>query len=427
MRYKSLLFLIVIELIYGNMLAQRSSVNYDSIQIVRQKRYIAYLDTAYKNSANERKAFLSFLKTIPSDSAFALDLRGMNFREFPDIIRFTNITSINIEHNQIKFIKLKSRNLKNVTNINISRNQLLKAKIGRAPKLLTFNMDYNKIRKIPKGIFWVKQIRAINFRSCNVEKLPWWLKYRKRINKIYAFNNPIPMSRRNVRRMRNITHLQISIMSDDSVPDYFSKLVKLKKLVFYNSKIDKLPSNFWKLSNLEVFILYKDNFTEIPEVCFKLPNLRHLDFYYNRIRFIPMGIIKCDSLEELFLSFNQISIIPDAMQSMKNLRKFYIHHNNIEEIPNWINSLTNLEIFDIGYNDISKLPNLSNLKKLESLDIQSNKIQDFPFDYLNLPSLKTIFLSNNPFKINSLDLKKINIQKAIFEKSGGKIIMDSFE
>ncbi len=285
-------------------------------------------------------------------------------------------------------------------------------------------MDKNPISKLSFGLFRSKNLEEVSINNSEIAKLPWWFAYKKKISKLYIYNNPMLLSKQNINRMHNITHLQISVMDNDSMPEYFSELVNITKLVIYKSKINRLPKSFYKLSNLEVFILYKNEFTEIPEVCFKLKSLKHLDFYYNKIRYIPMGIIQCNKLEELYLSFNQISVIPDALQEMKNLKRLYIHHNNIEEVPEWINNLYNLEVLDMGYNGISELPSLMELTKLHTVDFQSNSIFKFPLELLDMQSLNRVFLFDNPFEFNIEEGKLFEQKYDSFKQRGGELFID---
>ena len=420
---KTLYIFIFLFIGFGSM-AQIHTIytKYDSTAI--KKMNDAYHEAAFNRNIEARANFMLSLDSIASDSAFVFDIRGLFFREMPDIRRFTNIIEINAERNQLTKFRIKSRNLKHIKTINISGNNISDLKIGKAPKLEKIDFGRNPISKIPFGIFRSRKIDELSLNSCNVKKLPWWLPFKKKIRQLYVYNNPLAISNKNIRRMRNLTHLQMSILPGDSISSYFSRLTNLKKLVFYKSKINSLPDNFWQLNNLEVFILYDNEFDEIPEVCFKLPRLHHLDFYYNNVKYIPMGIMQCDSLEELYLSYNQISVIPDALKEMKNLKKLYIHHNNIEEVPKWINSMPQLEVLDMGYNQINELPSFSNLINLHTVDFQSNELTEFPFEWYNLPSLNRIFLFDNPWKLTSKEYKKVMEMKELLKQQGGELFVN---
>lgn len=382
------------------------------------------LDSVFDINAEKRKNFLLSLGTMASDSIFDFDIKGMAFREFPDISRFTNIKSINAEHNQLEEVVIRGKFINTIEYINLNNNKLQKIRVGRSKSIKRIDFDNNPIEKMPFAIVWSKGISNISFNNCNLKKLPWWLKYKKNISQLYVYNNYIKLTKSNVRRMRNITHLHISVCKNDSIPEYFSNLRELKKLVIYKSKINNLPSNFGKLVNLEVLILYENSFDEIPSVCFELPNLRHLDFYYNKVKFIPMDIIKCKNLEELYLSHNQIAVLPHSLSSMKKLKRLYIHHNNIEEVPLWVNDMNQLEVLDMGYNQITELPSFSKLINLHTVDFQSNMISEFPFQWFNLPSLNRVFLFDNPWKLTKNEYEEVLKKKEMIKENGGELFIN---
>jgi len=175
---------------------------------------------------------------------------------------------------------------------------------------------------------------------------------------------------------------------------------------------------FW-----QTLILYSDAFTEIPTVCFRLSELKHLDFYYNSLQIIPPGIGHLEKLEHLYLSFNQISVLPSDIQNLHHLKSFHAHHNNLEEAPVWFAKLDSLEILDLGFNDIESLPDLSSLKQLKEVDFQENRLHKFPFQLLELPKMRLVFLSYNPFELTTKEQKKLSLLSKEFANKKGKLIL----
>ena len=370
-----------------------------------------------------RANFIKKLNCYPSDSAFKLDISNMGFEAFPDIGRFTNITYIQASGNNIREIKLSSKNLKQLEVLDIRDNKIETITIGKAPKLKSVYMGTNPIERIPSSFLFDKNLDMIDISKTQISLLPWWMKYKKSIIELIINEGKFEINNRNNRRMRQLKTLSLAHLKIDSLPNSFSKLHRLERLTIAYTRLHNLPPNFYELKNLNTLILYSDAFHELPSVCYKLLKLKHLDFYYNSIQSIPSGIDQLQNLEHLYLSFNQISILPSGIQNLKRLKSFHIHHNNIENAPQWLSQLDSLEILDMGFNDIETLPDLSNLKNLKEIDFQGNRITHFPFQLMELPKAHLIFLSNNPFVMsydNQIKLEKLSKE---FAKRNGQLIL----
>ncbi len=403
--------------------AQSDSLYKQRILDSLQQASIAYQKEMEIARKKAREEFLKKLESFPADSAFVLDISNMGFEEFPDISRFTNITAIQAMGNKLRNIKLSRRNLKQLESLDIRENNIKEPEIGHAPKLKSVYLGSNPIEKLPGSFAWDKNLQSIDFSKTNVRTLPWWMRYRKKPDELLINGGAFELSRKNVRRMRNLKTLQLAHLHTDSLPDYFTRLRKLERLTIAYCRLHQLPNNFDNLSHLHTLILYSDSFTEIPTVCYRLPELRHLDFYYNRIRSIPNGIDQLKKLEHLYLSFNQISILSPDIQNLHHLKTLHAHHNNMEVAPQWLARLDSLQILDLGYNDIEIIPDLSNLKMLKEVDFQDNRITKFPFQFLLMPEMRLIFLSYNPFEYDESDLKKLSKLSKEYAERGGRLIL----
>jgi len=77
----------------------------------------------------------------------------------------------------------------------------------------------------------------------------------------------------------------------------------------------------------------------------------------------------------------------------------------------------------MGFNDIDTLTNLSNLKNLTEVDFQNNQLSRFPFQLLELPKTRLIYLSNNPFVMHYSEQQKLKRLSKEFAKRGGHLIL----
>ena len=102
-------------------MSQDNKVVEKADSLTKEEIMNAYRDSSFVRAKKSRAAFLSSLDSIDSDSSFVFDIRRMYFREMPDISRFTHITEINAERNQLSDFRVKTKNLKHIKYINISK------------------------------------------------------------------------------------------------------------------------------------------------------------------------------------------------------------------------------------------------------------------------------------------------------------------
>ena len=95
------------------------------------------------------------------------------------------------------------------------------------------------------------------------------------------------------------------------------------------------------------------------------------------------------------------------MQHLDSLQFLYVHNNLLHFIPSWITKLEHLTILDAGFNRLITVPDLSVIPSLQEVDLQHNNLEEIPWNLLNKPNLKMLFLRDNPFISDPDDLQAI--------------------
>lgn len=118
-----------------------------------------------------------------------------------------------------------------------------------------------------------------------------------------------------------------------------------------------------------------------------------------KIQFLSVGARKIQSLE--------------GMEHLKNLVAFVASHNQIADVSP-LSNLTKLEYLDLKNNLVTDMKNLGSLIKLHTFDIEGNKIADISI-LSKLPGLQSLNLSNNKISDISVlkeltDLRILNLQ-----------------
>ena len=208
-----------------------------------------------------------------------------------------------------------------------------------------------------------------------------------------------------VKKIENIAHLHNLTVLDLS----FNKIRLMDSLA---------ACNFLQLERL---YLSSNKITDIEGI-FHLTNLKMLELGSNRIRSVPPEIASLVNLEELWLGKNKITSMtlpplprlrhislqnnrlevwePSFFQNLSELTHLYLGHNNLPDLPEEFALLTNLVEVDLVRNAITLIKPIPELKKLEELWMNDNKIEDLQqISHLAVfPALKTIYLERNPMQ-----------------------------
>lgn len=208
-----------------------------------------------------------------------------------------------------------------------------------------------------------------------------------------------------VKKIENISHLRNLTVLDLS----FNKIRLTDSLA---------TCNFLQLERL---YLSSNKITDIEGI-FHLTNLKMVELGSNRIRCVPPEIASLVHLEELWLGKNKITSMtlpplprlrhlslqnnrlevwePAFFQNLSGLTHLYLGHNNLPDLPEEFALLTNLVEVDLVRNAITLIKPIPELKVLEELWMNDNKIEDLEqISHLGaFPALKTIYLERNPMQ-----------------------------
>lgn len=126
---------------------------------------------------------------------------------------------------------------------------------------------------------------------------------------------------------------------------------------------------------MEKLDLSNRDITEIPDEIGELTFLKELNLSYNSITYLPKQIGQLHQLETLLLLRNDLEHLPAEIGELHTLRILDVSHNKLQNIPDEISHLANLQIFDASY----------------------CKINTLPISFIQLLSLKELYLEYNAF------------------------------
>ncbi|CAO1405254.1 unnamed protein product [Diamesa serratosioi] len=306
------------------------------------------------------------------------------------------------------YFKLRTLNASNVELERIEKMDIMDAKI-----LVSLNVSYNRLSKLPSEIIQefprlemldlsynlLSNIHRHAFDDHDIQLKFLNLSH----NKISELNFHVFMNLGNLEELK-LNHNYIeSIKSDGQI----LKLTKLKKLYLQENMLTKFFPTL--VQNMEVIDL---SWNKLNNEKLTSGNLREMILVGCNIAELSVN----KSLEVLEFKDNYGSTLNlNGNTKMTHLEiefKSYTHIKTLQDDINKMENLTFLLISGLGPNYTEK--SFTNLKNLQQLHLVKCKLKTVPTNlFQNLQQLKTLDLSENPLKVLDLNemkpLKKLEV------------------
>ncbi|KAL4271385.1 hypothetical protein GQ457_13G004260 [Hibiscus cannabinus] len=282
---------------------------------------------------------------------------------------------------------------------------------------------------IPSDVFGnLNKLTTLDFSGCNFSgQLPPSLFNLTQLTSLGLSSNglegPLPT---NVTGLQNLEQFQSESNSlTGGIPSWLFTLPSLESLDLSNNSLNG-PINEIKNPNSIQFVYLdlNDIHGEIPTSFFGLVNLIHLDLSSNNLSWVIKSdmLLKLKSLETLDFSLNNLSGVVklDVLSKLKNLSALDLSNNKLLSMSSdsgVISTFQALQSLDLSSCNVRQFPNsLRSVKSLMYLDISNNAIQGSilnwesegweQLDYLNLSHNFLTSIEQFPGKnLQTLDLR----------------------
>ncbi|XP_021915656.1 leucine-rich repeat-containing protein 40-like isoform X2 [Zootermopsis nevadensis] len=194
-----------------------------------------------------------------------------------------------------------------------------------------------------------------------------------------------------------LTWLDLSLNCITEISPKIRNLVTLTVLNLHKNNLDGVPAELGCLTKLTCLNLSHNKLRTLPPAFFKLCELRSLQLAHNQLEDVTDDVGDFIMLENLDISHNCLSTLPPGIGFLTRLTQLDASHNKLAEIPPDIVSLRVLCKLDLSDNQINLLPPLGDLRKLEVLFLQHNRLVNLP-DVTGCLALKELHLAGNTIK-----------------------------
>jgi Leucine-rich repeat (LRR) protein len=293
-----------------------------------------------------------------------------------------------------------------------------------AKKLEVLILDDNRIRKLPKEltqlgnlkrIYWrgnalddfrfiriqkIKGLQRLDISDNLLTRMPLGIRKLEGLKELVAEENffgAVPVSRLKHAETLEIVSLSkahdLTLGETDYAPLNYLKVFKANKC-----QLKSIDPSFYQMAGLNELQLQENELTEIPEGISALKNLTKLSFYKNQLKSLPDDLFDLN-LKVIDLYYNDLEVIPSEIGNLTDLEILFLAHNKIYSLPESIGELTNLDELYLHHNRLSVLPgSLSQLNKLRVVRVNDNYLEDFPSQFLGIQSIVDLDISNNQIK-----------------------------
>ncbi|MFX1259635.1 MAG: hypothetical protein ACFFAN_17410 [Promethearchaeota archaeon] len=286
--------------------------------------------------------------------------------------------------------------------------------------LMKIDLDEDKLKIVDEAIRKLQNLTKLNIKYTKNNEVPEYLKEFYNLEHLSLEYNNLKLLPEWFRDFKKLRHLNLENNDLTVLPEYLIYLNELQIFkIRYNNNLE------WNQNNLDILRALSDKKVEITA-----PRLFSFQIRYNlskeKIEIIrelekeniekekkhqyvnPINIkIEDGKIVKWRLFEYNFKTLPENFGVFKDLRSLTITQTPLEFLPSSFGELTNLEFLDLSNNALEYLPvSFINLTSIKELNLSNNKFIEVPREIWPLSQITTLDLSGNPFSSEELTISK---------------------
>jgi len=367
-----------------------------------------------ENQSVGEKKLQAYLANTEIDTLKEIDLSYAGLDEVPEFVfDASSLEVLILDFNHIKKLPKQLGRLENLKRIYWRANKLddfFWIRIQEIPGLEKLDISNNLLTRLPLGIKKLEGLKELVAEENFFGEVPVSRLKRADFIKTVSFNKAhrLELGAADYDKIDFIEVFKANKCGLKTLDSSFYQLKNLKELQLQENEILRVPEGISALKSLTKLSFYKNKLTQLPEDLFDL-KLVVIDLYYNELEVIPEAIGDMSSLSILFLSNNKIYSLPESIGKLTSLEELYVHHNRLSVLPESISNLKKLRVGRVNDNYLVDFPTqFLGLELLEDLDISANQIKHIPDEVSALEHLRLFTYQDNPIDFNRQENKPLS-------------------
>lgn len=362
------------------------------------------------------------------DSVKHLDLSGQKLGRIPaDITRLSNLQTLVLKDNQITEIPDKLNRLKKLKNLDLSHNQIVEITGLDMPFLTRIDLSHNLIEKLALKSDSLKQVTSLNLKANRLRAIPATIWQLPSLTHLNVSQNSIQTIQ--VTEKSTVTELDLTQNKLGRLPESIQNLPALEKLYLQQNQIYEITPEIRQLKQLTVLKTGDHTIEEkkqnlliaFPFEIGELKNLKVLDASHNKIVVLPTSFKELSGLEQLHLQGNALYQFREGIaEGLTSLKELNLKNNNLNQLPSDAGQLIQLQKVNLAQNKLSVFPeDFKGWGQVQSIDLSENKFETAPPILASFKSLNHLVLDKNPLQdiaslknmkqIKTISLKQVKL------------------
>lgn len=285
------------------------------------------------------------------------------------------------------------------------------------------------LTEIPGPVFELTWIERLNLRGNNICVVSERIRELPNLKYLNVTGNPIErlpnipglhldwstfLRCRKALSSNNITGIVVSVSAEGgplpATPDGPHLCQTIAELAQLRSLGIESDSLFNKTSSPEPSGEVRELISELS----RFPHLECLLFVGVLLGRVPDGIRSLRQLRTLGMSKTRLDEVPDWLGELGHLRCLTLMHNNLTRLPDTLASLRELEWVSLDSNPLTEIPSvLFRIPSLTWLGLtheHGGGIKQIPPGILQLPSLESLFVLNQPIEVPPPEVVKEGVE-----------------
>ncbi|XP_074490562.1 leucine-rich repeat-containing protein 39 isoform X2 [Sebastes fasciatus] len=230
----------------------------------------------------------------------------------------------------------------------------LKQKLQTEDGRLILRIEQEEWKLLPGCLVQLSQVQEWQIHRTGLQKIPHFISSFQNLLVLDLSRNGVTEIPQQIGKLTQLRELLLSYNSIQFVPEELSCCESLERLeLAMNRDLNQLPDQLRKLKKLQHLDLSMNDFTCVPDCVVGLPALEWLDMGGNQLQHLPEDIHRMETLHTLWLQRNQLEKLPDSISRMKSLDTLVLSCNRLRDIPPLMEDMSNLRFVNFRDNPLT--------------------------------------------------------------------------